>query len=91
MLVTLWVRDNANGYAPFIKHTGGIDSDASSNVAHEFAPYFKITEKSDIWIQGTNQSGSATADCSAGFSSDASAKSDLFQPNAFITTSMVAR
>ena len=65
--IKLWARDNANGYARQIKHIAGIDSAANSAVVHNFEPYFKVTEKSDIFIEGTNQSGSVTAEVSAGF------------------------
>lgn len=65
--IKLWVIDNASGYVKQIKHVVGIDSSADSTVIHEFDPYFRITEKSDIYIDGTNQSGSVTGDVSAGF------------------------
>lgn len=65
--IKLWVIDNENGYAKQIKHTVGIDSTADSAALHDFKPYFKVNAKSDIYIEGTNQSGSITADVSAGF------------------------
>ena len=67
VLVKMWVKDNANSYERQIKHEMGLDSDGSSQFIHNFNPYFKITEKSDIYLEGVNLSGSATADVSAGF------------------------
>jgi len=51
MDVELWSRDNANGYAPQLKHQRGIPNDASFH--HEFKPYVKFTEKSDIYLTCT--------------------------------------
>jgi len=69
ILAKLWVRDNENGYAPQIKHIIGTDSDATSHIAHPFNPYFKITEKSDIYLNATEITGGGgvVADVSAGF------------------------
>lgn len=69
LLGQLWVRDNSNGYAPWIKHVIGTDSDATSHIAHKFKPYFPIPEKTDIWIEATEITGvgGVVADVSAGF------------------------
>jgi len=67
VVIKMWFRDNANGYAPQIKHVQGLDSGATSHFDHHFNPYYKITEKTDIYLNATNLSGSATADVSAGF------------------------
>lgn len=53
-------RDNANGYASRIKHQKGIPKQASG-FQHHFQPYYKVTEKSDIYIM-TKPTG---ADCHA--------------------------
>lgn len=63
--VQMWARDNANGYAPQLKHTKGLDKDASSNMQHDFAPYYKFTEKTDIFLTGS--AGTNTVSISAGF------------------------
>jgi len=60
----LWVRDNANGYAPQIKHQKGVPKQASG-FQHFFKPYFKVNEQSDIFVTG-NPDGAA-AHCHAGF------------------------
>ena len=60
--IRLWVQDNANGYAPQIKHVLGL---VDGNFQHYFNPYFRVTEKSDIYITATPV-GKA-ADVSAGF------------------------
>ena len=65
--IKLWVIDNANGYVKHIKHVAGVDSAADSQWRHDFMPYFKVTEKSDIYVDAENLSGSVTADVSAGF------------------------
>lgn len=62
----LWVRDNANVYVPQIKHTLGVDADGTTSFTHGFEPYFKVTEKSDIWINFSNIAAT-TGDVSAGF------------------------
>lgn len=45
----LWAKDNVNGYAKQIKHQKGVPKQ-SSGFQHEFKPYFKITEKTDIYM-----------------------------------------
>lgn len=60
----LWVRDNDNGYAKQIKHQKGVPKQAPG-FQHEFGPYFKITEKSDVYITGTPDG--AAAHIHAGF------------------------
>ena len=67
VVVKMWNQDNTNGYAPQIKHLLGLDSDATSKFTHYFDPYYKVTEKTDIYLTCTNLSGSATADVSGGF------------------------
>jgi hypothetical protein len=61
--IEVWARDNANNYAPQLKHTIGIAED--SNFQHSFYPYVAFTEKTDIYI--TSTPGGADADISAGF------------------------
>lgn len=67
VVIKMWHQDNALTYKPQIKHVLGLDSDAGSLFQHEFDPYYKVTEKTDIYLNATNLSGSATADVSAGF------------------------
>ena len=67
VVIKMWHKDNANGYAPQIKHIMGLDADATSQFYHKFEPYHKVTEKTDIYLNCTNLSGAATADVSAGF------------------------
>jgi hypothetical protein len=67
VVIKMWHQDNENGYAPQLKHLLGLDANASSHFAHEFKPYLKVTEKTDIYLTATNLSGSATADISGGF------------------------
>jgi len=61
----LWARDNANGYAPQLKHTKGLDKDATSGFQHNFNPYYKFTEKTDIYVTGS--AGTNSVSISAGF------------------------
>lgn len=64
--VRVWERDNDNGYAATIKHFTGLDPDATSSLPqHDFKPYKKITQKTDIWMDAS-PTGKA-ADVSAGF------------------------
>jgi len=65
MQLGLWFRDNDKGYAPQLKHTMGLDTDATSHWHHVFNPYYRANEKTDIFITG-NPTGKA-ADISAGF------------------------
>jgi hypothetical protein len=67
VVIRMWDQDNANGYAPQLKHLLGLDSDAGSHFRHPFEPYRKVTEKTDIYLTAQNLSGSATADVSGGF------------------------
>jgi len=60
----IWFRDNSNGYAPQLKHEKGIPKQAPG-FQHFFKPYYKATEKTDIYITG-NPNGKP-ADCHAGF------------------------
>ena len=46
----MWNRDNVNGYAPQLKHEIGAAMVGSSIPKHDFKPYMKVTEKTDIWI-----------------------------------------
>ena len=62
MPVRLYARDNANGYAKQVKHSIGL---IWGQFQHEFEPYYKFTEKTDIFITATPV-GKA-ADVSAGF------------------------
>jgi hypothetical protein len=61
--IRLWAMDNANGYAPQLKHIVGVAADGA--FIHEFNPYYKFTEKTDIFITSSPVSGAA--DISAGF------------------------
>lgn len=61
---SLWFRDNTNGYASQLKHQKGIPKQASG-FQHFFKPYYKATEKTDIFVTGTPDG--ADAHCHAGF------------------------
>lgn len=64
--VELWERDNDNGYAPFIKHITGLDPDANSTMPpHEFKPYRRIPQKTDVWMSA--KPTGKTASVSGGF------------------------
>ena len=65
MQLNLWARDNANSYESQLKHTMGLDPDATSYWRHCFEPYNRFTEKTDLYVDGTTV-GKA-ADISAGF------------------------
>jgi hypothetical protein len=65
MTVRLWARDNVNGYASQLKHIMGLDEDGSSLFQHAFNPYYKFTEKTDVYVDATT--AGAAADISAGF------------------------
>lgn len=69
LLTKLWARDNDNGYASWIKHVIGLDADANSYINQTFNPYFKITEKTDVWLESTELTGGGgvIADVSGGF------------------------
>lgn len=62
MAIRLWATDNENGYARQLKHIIG---QIEGNWQHEFDPYRKFTQKTDIFITATPV-GKA-ADVSAGF------------------------
>lgn len=65
MHIFLWAVDNTNGYARQLKHVQGLDPDANNSFKHDFAPYYKFTEKTDVYISGTTVG--KIADISAGF------------------------
>ena len=67
VVIKMWHIDNTNGYAKQIKHVLGIDSDATSQFSHFFDPYYKVTAKTDVYLDCTNLSATATADVSGGF------------------------
>ena len=67
VVVKMWEVDNTNGYAPQLKHIKGLDSGATSEFYHLFAPSRKILEKTDVYLNASNLSGTSTADVSAGF------------------------
>ena len=60
----LWVADRANSYEFQIKHAQGAPLTAGG-VRHNWNPYFKVTEKSDIKIAATASGG--IANVNAGF------------------------
>jgi hypothetical protein len=61
--IKLWARDNANGYAPQLKHVHGL---APATYFHQdFHPAKVFGEKTDIYITATTVGG--TTDVSAGF------------------------
>lgn len=65
--IKLWARDNANSYAPQLKHTLGLngDVDAYGRFQHYFDPYLKMTEQTDLYVDATT--AGAAVDVSAGF------------------------
>lgn len=64
ILFKLWVQDNAAGYEPQIKHQKGVPK-LSAPPIHPFRPYFKVSQKSDIYVTATPDG--ADAYCHAGF------------------------
>jgi len=62
MPIKVWAQDNANGYAPQLKHVVG---QISGGFQHFFTPYQKFGEKTDIYI--TAQPAGKAADVTAGF------------------------
>jgi hypothetical protein len=60
--IRLWARRNVEGHAPQLKHVNGL---VSGHMQHQFAPYKKFDEKTDIYI--TAQPVGKAADVSAGF------------------------
>ncbi len=65
--IALWARDNDNSYEKRMKHVLGVnaDVDAYGFIPHEFKPYVKYTQKTDLFITAS-PAGSAV-DVSAGF------------------------
>lgn len=61
--VKLWAQDNANGYAPQLKHVLGLSPGGEEQ--HHFFPYYPFGEKTDIYVNITTVGG--TSDMSAGF------------------------
>jgi hypothetical protein len=61
--IDLWARDNANGYAPQLKHTLGLAPGGYEQ--HDFYPYYSFGEKTDIYTTITTVGG--TSDMSSGF------------------------
>ncbi len=63
----LWARDNHNSYEAKLMHSMGIsaDVDAYGHFQHQFGPYKKFTQKTDIFITAT--ADGASVDVSAGF------------------------
>ena len=61
--IELWARDNANGYAPQLKHIVGLPEDGQFQ--YNFNPYYAFGEKTDIYL--TSSPVAAAADVSAGF------------------------
>jgi len=53
--IRLWAADRANGYEFQLKHAIGIPK-AGSGVGHQFLPYVKFTEKTDIKLTGSPDS-----------------------------------
>ena len=65
IVLRVWGTDNANGYAPQLKHVTTAETSGTSMVEHEFIPPVKFSEKFDIYI--TAQPDGAEADVVAGF------------------------
>lgn len=63
MHLTMWARDNANSYAAAVKHVYGLPLNGDFSVS--FSPYYKFTEKTDIFLTGAPIG--ADANISAGF------------------------
>ena len=62
MPISVWARDNDNGYEKQVKHVTGL---ISGHVQHNYEPYNKFTQKTDIFMTATPV-GKA-ADVSGGF------------------------
>jgi len=56
----LWARDNANGYAPQLKHQKGIPKQAPG-FQHNFKPYYRFAEKTDVYLTGSPEGADAHA------------------------------
>ena len=65
--VKMWAADRDNSYAKQLKHSLGVsaDPDAYGRFQHFHSPYYKFTQKTDIYITATTSG--AAADVSAGF------------------------
>ena len=63
----MFQKDNANGYPKQLKHVIGMEAGGETILEHDFKPYYKVTEKTDIWLEGTAIGSAVTADVSAGF------------------------
>ena len=79
MPIRIWNRDNANGYAPQIKHIHGI---IEGHVQHFYKPYPKLTEKTDVWM--TAAPVGKAADVSSGFDI-------ILVDNAYLRSSKLSR
>ena len=62
--IKLWARDNANSYAPQLKHVVGLPDDGFFQ--HTFSPFVKFNEKTDIYLTSSPTAVQAV-DVSAGF------------------------
>lgn len=65
--VRLWASDRANSYAKQLKHIQGVSANvgAYGRMQHPFNPYYKFTQKTDIFLTGSPTG--ASVDVSAGF------------------------
>lgn len=65
--VRLWASDRDNSYAKQLKHIQGVSANvgAYGRMQHHFNPYYKFTQKTDIYLTGTPTG--ASVDVSAGF------------------------
>jgi len=61
--IKLWARDKANSYEAQLKHVVGLPN--GGGFLHEFLPYVKFTEKTDLFITATPVGKAAAV--SAGF------------------------
>jgi len=61
--INLWGQDNANSYAPQLKHSIGLPIGGYEQ--HFFNPYYPFSEKTDIYVTVTTVGG--TSDISSGF------------------------
>jgi hypothetical protein len=51
--VRLWAADRHNGYAKQIKHLASMDPDQAVIWNHPFFPYYRFTQKTDIYLTAT--------------------------------------
>lgn len=63
--VKLWAADRHNGYAKQIKHLAGMDPDQDVIWRHGFFPYYRFTQKTDIYL--TASPVGAAGNISGGF------------------------